>query len=126
VGCDNQGVQQWHDVPDDKVIAWRVVFEASTEGSDLRTACPICRQRTLHRWFFLHRDDPTTEDYRTWAGPGSQWQWCSSCCAYEHSSGLVPIWWQSDLDVDPALLVHDPGPIEAARQRKRRMSQPSC
>jgi len=56
------------------------------------------------------------EHGRQWAGSGSEWQWCNQCLAYEHTSGLVPGWWVSDLQVPEADLRHDPAPIEAARQ----------
>ncbi len=110
---------RWRDVPQDKVALWRAIFSASSEGTNVTATCPICGTASLHRYFHLHRAKPTVEGGRKWAGSGSQWQWCSSCLSYEHSSGLVPEWWTQEFDVPESDLMHDPGPIEAAMQRSR-------
>lgn len=81
----------WHDVSEGLPTAWRAIFAASTEGEDLSAECPVCGHATLHRWFHLHRRSVIADG--NWLGRGSQWQWCSSCHSYEHSSGLVPTWW---------------------------------
>jgi hypothetical protein len=105
----------WRDVPDVIVPAWRGIFVQSTSGLDLDDPCPVCGAYDLHRWFYLENGEPGQSTQRNWQGPGSQWQWCSNCRSYEHSSGLVPDWWRTELVVDPHLLRHDPGPIEEAR-----------
>ena len=38
---------------------------------------------------------------------------CRVPASYMHTSGLVPLWWRTDLVVDPERLMHDPGPIDA-------------
>lgn len=108
----------WRDVPGEHVRAWRSIFDVSMEGINLRTGCPVCSSGALHRWFYLHRENPTTSFGRKWQGDGSQWQWCSSCYSYEHSSGLVPAWWHPAFEVAPELLQHDPEAIEAERLKR--------
>ena len=110
----------WQDVPDSLVGAWRRLFEQSTSGLDLDEPCPVCGNRELHRWFYLEGEQPSESMGRRWQGSGSQWQWCSNCRSYEHSSGLVPDWWRSDLVVDVRLLRHDPQPLEDARRERER------
>lgn len=108
----------WTDVPLEAAARWRQIFDASSEGLDVTAPCPICGEATLHRWFWLFRPAPSAEAGRHWQGKGSQWQWCASCGSFEHSSGLVPDWWHSELAVDPTALTADPGPIEAARMAR--------
>ncbi len=106
----------WHDVPLNIASLWRAIFAASTEGLDLQAPCPVCGNRELHRWFWLARPRHTVEAGRVWLGRGTQWQWCSNCHSYEHTSGLVPDWWRSTLVLPESALRHDPGPLEEARQ----------
>ncbi len=112
--ADSQN-EGWKDVPSVAVGRWRELFDLSREGLNLSAACPVCGATRLHRWFDLNRAEPSWEFGRTWIGRGSQWQWCSSCRSYEHTSGLVPDWWFSDLPVSPESLRHDPGPVEEVR-----------
>lgn len=109
----------WNDVPEAILPTWRRIFAQSTSGLDVIDPCPVCRAHDLHRWFYLDNAadlrGPTQDD---WQGRGSQWQWCNNCRSYEHSSGLVPGWWQSGLIVDAELLRHDPGPVEQARRNQ--------
>lgn len=116
----NSETHGWHDVPEPLVGAWRHIFDQSTSGLDLDEPCPVCGTLELHRWFHLEREQPREEMGRRWRGSGSQWQWCSNCRSYEHSSGLVPNWWESDLVVDVHLLRHDPQPLEEARLEHER------
>lgn len=107
---------KWGDVPGALVDEWRALFEDSREGLDLAAECPNCGAEELHRWFDLNREEPSEAQGESWLGRGGQWQWCSRCHIYEHSSGLVPTWWcEQVLAVDPELLRDDPGPIEEAR-----------
>jgi hypothetical protein len=113
----DQSEPDWKDVPDEALVRWREVFSHSRDGLDVEGVCPVCSHETLHRWFHLHRAEPTEWHGEPWAGRGSQWQWCADCRTYEHSSGLVPMWWDaSELHVDQESLMHDPGPIERARR----------
>jgi hypothetical protein len=107
---------EWNDLPDEALRRWREMFSQSRDGLDVLGECPVCSHETLHRWFHIHRAEPTEAHGASWAGVGSQWQWCTDCRAYQHSSGLVPEWWNdAELRVDPESLMHDPGPIERAR-----------
>lgn len=108
----------WRDVPSGHAHTWRSIFDGSLEGVDLQASCPVCLTAALHRWFHLHRPSPTTSSRRDWQGKGSQWQWCSSCHSYEHSSGLVPDWWHPTFKVAPEDLHHDPEAIETQRLRQ--------
>lgn len=108
----------WHGPPVELMTTWGDVFDRSRTGLDLTEPCPVCGARNLHRWFDLHRRDEKRDHGIEWQGRGSQWQWCSSCLSYLHSSGLVPTWWISDLQVPESELCHDPGPIEVARTRR--------
>ncbi len=51
-------------------------------------------------------------------GHGGEWEWCSTCHAYEHYSALVPDWWHDTLTVDYAALTHEPDAIETARLQR--------
>ncbi len=108
----------WHDVPDSAIVRWRTIFDASTEGIDVSGSCPVCGATSLHRYFNLHKKSQQTSMGREWAGPGSEWRWCSQCKSYEHTSGLVPAWWTSPLHVAESELRHDPDAIEAVRARR--------
>jgi len=69
----------------------------------------------LWRWFDRPRPFSQGEGFPGFKGRGGQWQWCSSCYAFEHYSGLVPDWWECDLLVDFAALTHKPEATEVAR-----------
>jgi hypothetical protein len=107
----------WQDVAAEQVKSWRQTFDASAEGIDLTAACPVCKARSLHRWFNVHRARASVSDGRAWQGSGSQWQWCSSCRSYEHASGLVPDWWSAPFEIPLESLRHDPEEIELMRLR---------
>lgn len=114
----NSEARGWQDVPESLAGVWRRIFDESMSGLDLDDPCPVCGALELHRWFYLEHERPSEEIGRRWRGSGSQWQWCSNCRSYEHSSGLVPTWWQRDLTVDVDLLRHDPQPLEDARRER--------
>jgi hypothetical protein len=65
----------WRDVPVRLLGEWRDLFDRSREGLDLAATCPNCGTNELHRWFALHREQPTEAFGRSWRGEGSQWQW---------------------------------------------------
>ncbi|MEV0129407.1 hypothetical protein AB0H83_13245 [Dactylosporangium sp. NPDC050688] len=115
----DDGSRPWRSVPDAQMNDWGDVFDASQEGETLSSPCPVCGATTLHRWFDLHRADPRTVAGLPWQGRGSQWQWCSTCRSYLHTSGLVPLWWTTTIEVDPEVLTHSPGPIEEVIARTR-------
>jgi hypothetical protein len=105
----------WHDVPLEQLPNWSRVFDVSDEGLDLSVSCPVWGATQLHRWFEVYRPGRTSHLEKMYQGSGAQWQWCSCCHSYEHSSGLVPGWWRSPFSIEIELLRHDPGPIEAER-----------
>ena len=109
----------WRDVPEGLTVVWRVIFDRSSEGLDLDSTCPVCGARTLHRWFHLATPKPVVTAGRRWLGRGGEWQWCSTCKSFEHSSGLVPDWWKDPLRVDATQLMSDPDVIEEARKLAR-------
>jgi hypothetical protein len=109
----------WQDVPIDLVRTWRGLFDASAEGLDLAADCPVCRSRSLHRWFNLAKAEALIHAGRAWQGSGSQWQWCSTCRSYEHSRSLIPDWWIAPFDIDLAVLAHNPAAIEHRRLELR-------
>lgn len=106
----------WHDVLEDALPQWRALFDASTEGEDLSERCPVCGQGALHRWFESSPRIVTAGGIERPAR-GSQWQWCSECGSYEHTTSLVPSWWMAPRALKGVELRHDPGPIEAARRQ---------
>jgi hypothetical protein len=55
---------------------------------------------------------------RKFKARGDGWQWCSNCLHYEHFSGLVPYWWESDLEVFIGDLDVTPEAIQAAVEKK--------
>jgi hypothetical protein len=103
---------EWVGVTADKIDAWREIFNHSQNGIDLKDACPVCGQCTLHKYYHLARVEPRELRGRSFQGQGSYWEWCSSCRSYEHMSGYVPDWWiekpllvnHSDLTAIPDLL----------------------
>lgn len=110
--------RQWQSVPSELMRAWNQIFSASQTGIDVEGVCPVCHSPTLHRWFDLPRAFDEGHERDGFRGRGGGWEWCSSCHAYEHYSGLVPDWWQDTLNVDYASLTHDPEAIEAARLQR--------
>jgi hypothetical protein len=119
----DNAVKRWQDLPERSRQEWGDLFDGSTAGLDVAGACPVCGAHALHRWYFLHRARVSMFQGREWAGDGSQWQWCSHCHSYEHSSALVPVRWNSPLSVSFENLMHDPDPIEGARLEMINSSQ---
>ncbi len=104
-------IRQWQGVPTAIIDAWRTLFNATpaTEGMNLSASCPVCGQRTLHRYYALERAAPRELRGAAYQGPGSYWEWCSSCRSFEHMSGYVPAWWQVEpLAIDHARLTAVP------------------
>lgn len=119
MGSVRQSPSVWKSVPTHRQDTWRMIFGRSTSGLDLVEPCPVCGATRLHRWFDRHKTDVSNALGPNWAGWGSEWQWCSQCRSYEHSSGLVPRWWQPNVALDSAQFRHDPGPIDDALERWR-------
>ncbi len=111
---------KWNGVPLAADAAWREIFNAAApaEQAHLSAPCPICGNKTLRRFYSLMKVKPREIEGEIYVGPGSYWEWCSSCRAFEHFSGLVPAWWDFDLpNLDHYYLKHDPGLIDDAMHR---------
>jgi hypothetical protein len=105
----------WSSVPRELDKAWMDIFYASQEGLNVSAPCPVCGTASLHRWYQVGRPEERFSDGRRYVARGGQWQWCSTCRTFDHSSSLVPEWWSCDLPVDEARLTMTPGAIEQAR-----------
>jgi hypothetical protein len=105
----------WQGVPAEHVDAWQAVFFASKEGEDLSARCPVCSCATLHRYYQVGEPVELTVRGQRFKARGACWEWCSTCGSYEHSSVLVPEWWQpSTLEIDEAQLTAEPSELERA------------
>lgn len=83
---------RWKGVPLELDREWRAAFGERSNGVRLATSCPICGERSLCRYWGSASTQGASPGF---AGRGALWEWCSSCCSYEHYSGLVPEWWQA-------------------------------
>lgn len=111
---------KWHGVPQEFAAEWRRIFNdaSPSEGMHLLGMCPVCSARSLHRYFSLEKEAPRELRGAMYKGPGSYWEWCSSCCSYEHMHGYVPEWWDVlPLDIDHSLLTVFPEEIDQAISR---------
>lgn len=106
-------IRRWKAVAQHAWKAWQRIF-ANPSGLDLPEQCPVCEAFSLHRWFDKPRPFDEGRERPGMLGYGGEWRWCSSCHSYEHYSGMVPDWWQCDLEVDHALLTAEPEAIEDA------------
>lgn len=110
-------INNWHGVPLDHVAAWRETFNKMlpSEGAHPSSACPVCGEITLHRYFSLEKLQPRVIREVRYKGPGSYWEWCSSCRSFEHMSGYVPFWWNFDIPgIDRSKLTAIPDLIDRA------------
>src|SRR5437870_3156649 len=113
-----QDAPDWHDVPAQSLARWNEVFGASSESDDLGLPCPACGATALHRWYFVGQPEVHEIEGRRYVARGSGWEWCGSCRAYQHFTGLVPDWWSSAVKVELDLLMHNPGTLDAAFRRR--------
>jgi hypothetical protein len=100
----------WRGIPEDKRSDWRTVFLERGLGPLLKAPCPICGERSLRRYFNRARTFPAMPPGVV--GRGGSWEWCASCGSYEHSSGLVPVWWVPVAVVQEAELAAEPEQLE--------------
>lgn len=71
----------WHD--DDNLLS--IINDVfSTKEIKFPCKCPICKNTSLHMFFFRFS---TKTDF------GGAWLWCSSCFSKIHTSFKVPCWW---------------------------------
>ncbi len=104
----------WHDIPEDRLAAWREVFAASREGISLTAPCPVCSATTLHHYFSRPHPFSSPELHPGFLGRCGLWEWCSSCRSYAHYSAAHPDWWHCTLAVDESILIPQPEAIEQA------------
>jgi hypothetical protein len=112
--------QTWVGVPPEAVDVWRKVFNTASvsQAMNLTASCPVCGASTLHRYYSLQKEAPRQLRGVSYRGPGSYWEWCSTCRCFEHMYGYVPVWWSvPPLDVDHSLLTPVPDLLEAARPK---------
>ncbi len=113
-------IADWQGVPEAKLSEWRKLFNDSISGGiDMPDACPVCANKTLHRYYHLAKVEPRELRGKLFQGVGSYWEWCSSCHSYEHMHGYVPDWWQSKpLEVNHVALTAIPNILDAALLNK--------
>lgn len=112
----------WQGVPEEKLEQWRVRFRTPS-GHVVRGECPVCSASTLYRYFQLAKSCPTSIKGLDFLGSGAGWEWCGTCLTFEHTSGLVPAWWISDLEVDDALLTAIPQALDDAVRARQRVDR---
>ncbi len=112
--------RRWRSIPQPKMAAWREVFASSPGGADVDAHCPLCNARELHRYYLVGRKLEQVSGDQRFVAQGACWEWCSSCGTFEHYSGLVPNWWESDLVVDEAKLTMLPDVLDSAVRKKHR------
>jgi hypothetical protein len=108
---------EWKGVPLEHWSAWRELFNLRHQGNamHLACACPICDAETLFRYYALGRVQPGEIDGNKYRGPGSYWEWCSSCRSFEHMSAFVPEWWKVEpLNIDHSKLTALPDLLDEA------------
>jgi hypothetical protein len=103
----------WRGVPLDKIEAWQIAFQVSSDSYNVSGACPVCFNHALMRYYYLGRNDP--RDFRgvAFKGRGGLWEWCSNCKVYSHSQAFVPESWKGpELKLDHARLTPVPDVID--------------
>lgn len=112
----------WKEVPQKYFSIWINVFDKSREGINLSTPCPLCGERTLHRYYTVKQQGERILQGNRFTGLGELWEWCSTCRSFARYSVAIPDWWYCDLSIDPRELAHTPEVIEEAL-RKRQQSK---
>ena len=109
--------RKWHGVPQEFSAVWRQIFNSATPGERARLSgnCPVCGVASLCRYFSLEKAQFRELRGNFYKGPGSYWEWCSSCHSFEHMSGYVPEWWDVEpFDIDHSKLTAVPDLIDQA------------
>lgn len=102
----------WQGVPKEKWQAWGEVFQKSKESLTLSSPCPICGYFALHRYYQMGQPVEYISSGQRFVAKGACWQWCSKCKSYEHSSSLVPEWWDSNIRIDESNLTCEPEELD--------------
>lgn len=119
----NHNSCEWHDVPEDSWQEWQYIFYSSKENLNLSEPCPVCKSKTLHRFYQLVRKREFILQGRKYVGDGGLWQWCSSCYSYVHATAAIPEWWSEPiLEFDPMSVSHTPVAFEIALRNSDRFT----
>jgi len=106
---------EWKGVSRNYADAWREAFDVPSESYIVPGYCPVCGGTSLRRYYYLGRAEAHVVRGVLYAGPGSSWEWCSSCRSYEHAQALVPAYWSgAALDLDHSLLTPVPDVLDQA------------
>jgi hypothetical protein len=108
----SDGQREWRSVPDAYSLEWNTIFSFAychVHGIAIKENCPICGEKELRQFYWKHRSDSVR---------CSVWHWCSSCCHYEHSTGIFPENWVSQIEIQLAVLGHSPEAIDRAFQEQ--------
>ncbi|EPF4820954.1 hypothetical protein [Escherichia albertii] len=117
--------KQWSGIPTEYTDRWREIYNNVTPGEEmhLSTACPVCGDTELYRYYSLVKTQPCLLGGIMYKGPGSYWEWCGSCRSYEHMSGYVPISWAVELSgIDHSKLTAIPDMIDTAMRKDKYIS----
>lgn len=113
----------WKDVPEESFSQWLNIFNASREGFNVSAPCPICEEKTLHRYYRMDDGEERIIQGNRFIGSGDLWEWCGSCRTFAMYSAAIPEWWTCDLSVDQSSLTLNPEPIEEAFRKRKAMDQ---
>lgn len=100
----------WRGVPLEMQSQWQVAFATASDGISPQSACPICGNRSLRRFYGKSSPSPVVRE--GFVGLGACWERCSECKAYVHSSCLVPTWWKPIEIRSEAALTAEPEQLE--------------
>jgi len=98
----------WQEVPDKLRSEWYRIFSNDNEGIFMKDMCPVCNTQNLHCYYQVYRNIKRRIDGILYIGSGAKWEWCSKCKTYEHSSSLVPEWWNLEVLADLDNLTLEP------------------
>lgn len=106
---------EWKGVPIDSTQEWQSAFDVESNGYIVPGNCPVCRQSSLRRYYYLSCVEPREVRGVSFAGRGSVWEWCSSCRSYLHAQALVPKYWSGAiLELDHSTLTPIPDVLNQA------------
>lgn len=113
IGSKETDKMNWAGVPIDKIEAWQTAFETERNCLELRTACPICDQLSLRRYYYLGKPEFRLIKGVRYQSKGSVWEWCSNCRVYLHAQAFVPeAWGDFQLELDHSSLTPLPDVLD--------------
>lgn len=90
-------MSHWTGVPTEKTSAWARCFRKPSSGYAVASPCPLCGETALFRYYST--PVPVRVSVPGFQGLGGLWEWCQACRTFEHSSAMVPDWWDPSLSV---------------------------